>query len=44
MTVIGSNKFKAKLKPTLPEKSGVDGGASQVPTNIGQLLHLYSPW
>ena len=35
---------KTRFKPTLPKKSGVDGGANQVPTYLGQLLHLYSPW
>ena len=25
-------RSKARFKPTLPEKSGVDGGANQVPT------------
>ena len=34
---------KARFKPTSPEKSGVDGGANQVPTYLGQSLHLYSP-
>ena len=35
---------KARFKPTSPKKSGVDGGANQVPTYLGQSLHLYSPW
>ena len=35
---------KTRFKPTSPEKSGVDGGANQVPTYLGQLLHMYSPW
>ena len=34
----------AKFKPTSPNKSGVDGGANQVPIYLGQLLHLHSPW
>ena len=37
-------RLKARFKPTSPKKSGVDGGANQVPTYLGQLLHLYSPW
>ena len=35
---------KARLKPTSPGKSGVDGGANQVPTYLDQSLHLYSQW
>ena len=37
-------RLKARFKPTSPKKSGVDGGANQVPTYLGQSLHLYSPW
>ena len=37
-------KPKARFKPTSPEKSGVNGGANQVPAYLGQSLHLYSPW
>ena len=33
---------KATLKPTLPEKSGVDGGANQGSTYLGQSLHWWS--
>ena len=33
---------KARFKPTLPMKSGVDGGANQVQKYLGQSLHLYS--
>ena len=39
-TATGSSRLKARFKPTSPEKSGVDGGANQVPTYLGQLLHL----
>ena len=35
---------KARFKPALPEKSGVDVGTYQVPTYLGQSLHLYFPW
>ena len=35
-------RFKVRFKPTSPEKSGVDGGANQVPTYLGKFLHLYS--
>ena len=35
-------RFKVRFKPTSPDKSGVDGGANQVPTYLGKLLHLYS--
>ena len=42
-TARGSNQAKAKFKPTPPEKSGVDGGANQLSTYLGQPLHLYSP-
>ena len=31
---------KARFKPTLPEKSGLDGEEAY----LGQLLHLYSPY
>ena len=30
---------KARFKPTSPKKSGVDEGANQVPTYLGQSLH-----
>ena len=33
---------KARFKPTFAKKSGVDGGANQVLTYLGQSLHLYS--
>ena len=32
---------RARFKPSLPKKSGVDGGANQVTTYFSQLLHLY---
>ena len=51
-TATGSNQAKAMFKPTLPKKSWVDGGANQLPTNLGQfpspvlpgdLVWLFSP-
>ena len=35
---------KARFKSILPKMTGLDGGANQVPTYLGQLFHLHSPW
>ena len=39
---IGSRP-KARFKPTSPNKSGMDGGANQLPTYLGQLFQPSLP-